>query len=96
MCITLRLKSVMKRLLFTLFLIAGVLYAFAQGSVRGKVIDKQMDESMQFVNVAVMTPAGKIVKGAITDATGQFNIGGLPDGSYDITMPFIWLKMPLS
>ena len=92
MCITLRLKSVMKRLLFTLFLIAGVLYAFAQGSVRGKVIDKQMDESMQFVNVAVMTPAGKIVKGAITDATGQFNIGGLPDGSYELQVTFVGYK----
>ena len=58
--------------------------AFAQGSVKGKVLDKQTDEVMEFVNVVVETPAGKLVKGAITDVSGQFYITGLKDGNYQL------------
>ena len=87
-----RLMMVMKRLLFTLFMLVGVAGAFAQGTVRGKVLDKQTDEAMQFVNVAVQSPAGKLVKGAITDATGQFAIGGLQDGTYQLLVSFVGYK----
>ena len=64
----------------------------AQGTVRGKVLDRQTDEAMQFVNVAVQTTSGKIVRGAITDATGQFNIGGLADGTYQLQVTFVGYK----
>ena len=71
---------------------AGVQAVLAQGSVKGKVIDKQTDEVMQFVNVAVNNAAGKLVKGAITDATGQFNINGLQDGTYQLLVSFMGYK----
>ena len=64
----------------------------AQGFVRGKVLDKQTDETMQFVNIAVLTTAGQMVRGAITDANGQFNIGSLPDGSYQLQVSFVGYK----
>ena len=64
----------------------------AQGSVRGKVLDKQTDESMEFVNVVVETPAGKLVKGAITDVDGHFNITGLQDGTYRLQVTFVGYK----
>lgn len=66
----------------TLLLLIGIIAAFAQGSVKGRVLDKQTDEVMEFVNVVVETPAGKLVKGAITDVSGQFHITGLKDGRH--------------
>ena len=82
----------MKRLLCVLLTAVSVLTATAQGSVRGKVIDKQTDEVLQFVNVAVENTAGKLVKGAITDATGQFNINGLKVGTYRLQVSFVGYK----
>ena len=47
---------------------------------------------MQFVNVSVNDAAGKLVKGAITDATGQFHINGLKDGTYQLVVSFMGYK----
>ncbi|MBQ8153780.1 MAG: TonB-dependent receptor [Prevotella sp.] len=83
----------MKRFLVsTIFIIISTVVAFAQGTVRGKVLDKQTDEPMEFVNVVVETPQGKLVKGAITDVSGQFNITGLADGSYRLQITFVGYK----
>lgn len=79
-------------LISTLFIIIGTITAFAQGSVKGKVLDKQTDEVMEFVNVVVETPAGKLVKGAITDVGGQFFISGLKDGTYQLQVSFVGYK----
>lgn len=79
-------------LISTLFIIIGTVTAFAQGSVKGKVLDKQTDEVMEFVNVVVETPAGKLVKGAITDVGGQFFISGLKDGTYKLQVSFVGYK----
>lgn len=83
----------MNRFIISTFIyIVGVVVASAQGSVKGKVLDKQTDEVMEFVNVAVETPAGKLVKGAITDVNGQFNITGLKDGNYQLQVSFVGYK----
>ena len=87
-----RLYIVMKRLFATILSVFCVLAVMAQGSVRGKVIDRQSDEAMQFVNIAVHSNAGKLVKGAITDATGSFSIGGLADGTYQLQVSFVGYK----
>ena len=63
----------------------------AQGVVRGKVIDRQSDEALQFVNIRV-TQGAKLVKGAITDMDGAFNITGLADGKYDLTVSYVGYK----
>ena len=82
----------MKRLLCVLLSAISVLVAAAQGSVKGKVIDKQTDEVLQFVNIAVMNSSGKLVKGAITDATGHFTVNGLADGNYQLQATFMGYK----
>ena len=82
----------MKRFLVSTLLIISAVIAFAQGTVRGKVLDKQTDDPMEFVNVVVETPAGKLVKGAITDVSGQFIISGLQDGSYQLQITFVGYK----
>lgn len=81
-----------RRIVSTLLVIVVSMTVFAQGSVRGKVLDKQTDEVMEFVNVVVQTPAGKLVKGAITDVSGQFHITGLQDGSYQLQVSFVGYK----
>ena len=66
--------------------------AMAQGVVRGRVLDKQTDEALQFVNVKVTAAGGKVAGGGMTDASGQFNVGGLKDGQYTLTVTFVGYK----
>ena len=66
---------------------------WAQGSVKGRVVDKTTNVSVQYVNVTVSQKGStKIIKGAITDEKGQFNISGLPLGDYTLTVAFIGYK----
>lgn len=84
----------MNRFLLFLCAVACAVGVQAQiGAVRGKVLDKQTNEALQFVNVKV-TPAGsdQLVKGGITDATGSFNFTGLQNGSYVLTATFVGYK----
>lgn len=65
----------------------------AQGLVKGKVLDKQNSESLQFVNITVTNAeTGKLVKGAITDVNGHFNISPLPYGKYVLNVSFVGYK----
>lgn len=83
----------MNRFLITTLLIIQTLFVSAQGTVRGKVLDKNSDEPLGFVNV-VVTKAGdtKLVKGAITDESGNFKIDGIANGNYDLTVSFVGYK----
>ena len=84
----------MKRFVFLFVsLLFGVLTLWAQGSVRGRVVDKQTNDALQFVNVSVLNSStGKLVKGSVTDAGGHFNIGGLADGQYTLQVSFVGYK----
>ena len=65
----------MTRFVLLLSLIWCALGAEAQGVVKGKVIDRQTDEALQFVNIRV-SQGSKLVKGAITDIDGAFYLVG--------------------
>lgn len=69
------------------------LAAAAQGTVKGKVNDKDTDEPLQFVNVTI-TRAGetKMLKGAITDTTGTFKFDGLAYGAYTLSVSYMGYK----
>ena len=61
-----------------LLLLVGVLVplaAMAQGSVKGKVVDKDSGEAIEFVNI-VVNPKGSasMAGGVITDEKGIFRI----------------------
>ena len=78
---------------FVLLLLIGVLAplaAMAQGSVRGKVVDKETGEAVEFVNI-VVNPKGSnaMTAGVITDLEGGFHIEGLKYGSYTLTVSYI-------
>src|SRR5574344_216387 len=81
----------MNRLLILLVGICCTLGVMAQGSVKGRVMDKQTDEALQYVNVRVMQGA-KLVKGAITDVNGSFLIDNLSDGTYSLQITFVGYK----
>lgn len=65
----------------------------AQGSVRGKIVDRATDSSMPYVNVAVYDKAAnKFVKGALSDEKGLFYIDGLKNGNYKLEVTFMGYK----
>jgi len=76
-------------LLFILMMMAAGVQA--QGVVRGHVIDKQSDESLQFVNVKVSDATGKMVAGGITDVKGLFSVK-VKEGSYKLELSFVGYK----
>lgn len=83
----------MNRFILLLLLLISAVTADAQGSVRGKIADKANNEPLGFVNVSVTQgAANKLVKGAMTDATGAFNIKGLQNGSYVLNVTFVGYK----
>ena len=83
----------MKRFLASCIAILCVLAAVAQGAVKGKVLDKKSDEPLEFINVTVSHQGQtKILKGAITDVEGKFNISGLANGNYVLTVSFTGYK----
>ena len=83
----------MNKLVYTLLLFIGVaLNVQAQGVVRGKVLDKQNDEALQFVTVRLTDSAGKLAGGGMTDVKGAFNFQGLKDGNYTLQLTLMGYK----
>lgn len=77
----------------TLLLLLSATVALAQGSVKGRVLDKKSNIGLEFINIAIRKEGNdKIFKGAITDTEGNFMIGNLPNGSYSLTASFMGYK----
>ena len=71
--------------IFVLFaMLACTVSIMAQGNVKGKILDKQSDEALQFVTIRVTDANGKLAGGGMTDVKGAFNIQGLKDGNYTL------------
>lgn len=66
--------------------------ALAQGLVRGKVLDRQTDTALQFVNIRVTDAQGKLAGGGMTDVNGSFAVRGLKDGNYRLEVSFMGYK----
>lgn len=80
----------MKRFTIFLLLCLTAAVSWAQGLVRGKILDKQTSEPLSFVNVKVNSQAsGKFVAGGTTDIDGNFNVTGLQLGKYTITLSYM-------
>lgn len=78
-------------LLLTLLFTATT--AFAQGTVKGRVLDKRTNQPLSFVTVRLtQTSDTTFLRGATTDADGSFQITGLPDGSYKLSVSFMGYK----
>lgn len=66
---------------------------YAQGTLSGKIADKQTTEPLGFVNVKVTRATdGKFVGGTMTDADGMFSVKGLANGKYTMQLTFVGYK----
>jgi outer membrane receptor protein involved in Fe transport len=82
-----------KFVLLALFVAWMPSMAFAQGSVKGKVIDADTKEALSFVNIAV-SPKGstEIAGGVATDLDGNYLVENLKYGAYTLTVSFVGYK----
>ncbi len=80
-----------KTILTFLLSLCTIVASWAQGTVRGHVVEKQTSDALEFANVRVLQGT-KFIKGAITDSEGAFNITGLGYGSYTLQVTSIGFK----
>ena len=67
--------------------------ASAQGIVKGKVVDKQSEEPLAFVNVKISPQGSTAVSGGTTtDMEGDFTVQGLKNGKYTLTLTYVGYK----
>ena len=83
----------MKRFIIFFLLCLCAYTGWAQGIVKGKILDRQKSEPLGFVNIKVTEQSSdKFAGGGITDAGGNFNVSGLKDGKYTLTLTFMGYK----
>ena len=83
----------MKRFIIFFLLYLCAYTGWAQGIVKGKILDRQKSEPLGFVNIKVTEQGSdKFVGGGITDAGGNFNVSGLKDGKYTLSLTFMGYK----
>lgn len=83
----------MKRFIIFFLLCLCAYTGGAQGIVKGKILDRQKSEPLGFVNIKVTEQGSdKFVGGGITDAGGNFNVSGLKDGKYTLSLTFMGYK----
>jgi len=83
----------MNRFLVIFLCLFSSLVAMAQGSVKGKLLDKSADSPLEFASIQIKTrPDGKFLKGAMTDVDGKFQIDGLADGDYTMVVSCVGYK----
>lgn len=59
------------------------------GRITGTVIDKNLQQPIPFVTVAIKSLNGDIITGGITDDNGKFNIDEIPYGKSTVFIQFI-------
>lgn len=84
----------MNRIILFLAFAAGALSAFAQGTVKGTVLDKESNEPLEFVNIQVVsrTDTSHVAGAAITDIDGRFQVSGLKNGQYTVRFSYVGYK----
>lgn len=89
----------MKQLVLLLALFLG-LFSYAgidpdseiKGKITGKVIDKDLQQPIPYVTVAVKKMNGEIITGGVTDDDGNFIIEDIPEGKSMVAIQFIGYK----
>ncbi|MCT8340092.1 TonB-dependent receptor [Flavobacteriaceae bacterium TK19130] len=86
----------MKQLLCVVaLLLAHVSYLYAipsndrSGTISGTVMDKNLNEPLPYVTVAIKTLSGGIITGGVTDDNGVFKIEKVPEGKSQVSIQFI-------
>lgn len=84
------MKKLVSIILFVVWMLPLSASVEGTGSIRGNVIDAKTKEAMEFVNVSVRKAGTTVpLTGAVTDHSGEFQIGRLSDGEYTLSISFI-------
>lgn len=62
------------------------------GKITGTVIDKNLQQPIPYVTVAIKTMDGAIITGGVTDDNGNFVIEDIPEGKIIVSIQFIGYK----
>lgn len=62
------------------------------GKISGTVIDKNLQQPLPYVTVAVKDMDGNIITGGVTDDNGKFTIADIPEGKSMVTIQYIGYK----
>lgn len=79
--------SMLKRILFTAMVcLVGAGSAFAQsGTLTGTITDAETGETLVGANVMIE----ELSRGTATDVDGQYEITGIPSGTYTVNVSYI-------
>ena len=77
-------------ILSLLLMLPFTAFAQAQGEIKGKIIDKENNEPLGYVTVAVI-PEGETapIAGCSSDDEGVFSINNIKDGKYTLQLSFV-------
>jgi len=81
----------LRRLAVLVLMVCAVSFAFAQGSqgtIKGKMLDKDNGEPLAFANVVLMK-GGSQVAGTMTDFDGKFTFPALTPGNYTLQATYV-------
>ena len=78
-----------KNLLFIAFSLRSLI-SFSQQTIRGTVIDKQLQSQIAGANVMII--GSNPARGSVSDAAGRFKITDVPVGRYDLKISYIGYK----
>ena len=62
------------------------------GKITGVVIDKNLQEPIPYVTIAIKDMEGNIITGGVTDDNGKFSIEDIPEGKSTVTIQYIGYK----
>lgn len=81
----------MKRTILSLLLAVVGTVAVAQGLVKGRILDKNGNTPIEFINVALTSRADttRIIAGTMTDTDGRFQLSNLAEGDYMLTTSMV-------
>ncbi|MDY8137871.1 outer membrane beta-barrel family protein [Aquimarina sp. 2201CG5-10] len=89
------MKTINQKAILALFFLC-CLFVTAQpsnnvvvGTIKGKVIDKNLQQAIPYATIVINDGANKIISGGITTENGDFLITDIPKGAYTLKVQFI-------
>src|SRR5580765_2847411 len=80
-----RFRTVLTLLVLLVPGLAGAALAQERGGLAGKVADKKTGHALPFATVTVVGAQ----RGGLTDSEGQYSIGGIAPGTYELRVQFL-------
>ncbi|OYQ38375.1 TonB-dependent receptor [Flavobacterium cyanobacteriorum] len=85
------MKKFQSAVVLILLFAANLSFAQNKVKIKGKVIEQDTKQPLEFANVTIEGPDNTIVGGSLTDARGEYAIE-VPPGTYNIRFDFISFK----